>query len=65
MFTLLSIHLTGESSIALMVANRSKDNERHQVLILAPLALLDQYGPYVVRIENSVEYSLGGSSRST
>lgn len=42
---LLSIHLTGESSIALMVANRSKDNKRHQALILAPLALLDQYGP--------------------
>jgi len=37
-----SLDLTEGSSIAVMVANRSTDDQRCQVLILAPLALLDQ-----------------------
>ena len=34
--------LTMPPSLALMVANRSEDKERYQVLVVAPLALLDQ-----------------------
>lgn len=38
----LSRYLTTEFSIAVMVANRPAGDQPRQMLILAPLALLDQ-----------------------
>lgn len=36
------LYFTTESRIAIMVANRPAANQPRQVLVLAPLALLDQ-----------------------